>query len=196
VKRHPYEDPEYWDMRADAEGVATRGWSPGLNSFYYSIKECVLTGKLASVPPSGSILEVGCGVGRIGRYIRSQRADASLIGVDFSARMLAAAAETGAYTALIRADIVELPFTNASFDLVLAMDVLFHVVRPANKGRAWCELARVARGDSSVFAYGSAHEITSLAVIDRLVSRLPIRLGGQNLRDRLVIWLTKRCDRG
>src|SRR5690554_5269332 len=194
AKPHPYEDPNYWSKRASAEGVATLGWSEQLNQFYYTIKEQHLQERLNRVPRSGSVLECGCGVGRIGQYIKTQRPDLTLVGSDFSREMLFAAAETNCYTSLVLAVITRLPFENASFDLVLAMDVLFHVVRPHKKGLAWCELARVARDETGIFAYGSGHEITSLVAMMQLVEALPFRFFGRRVQERVAMWLTKRCD--
>lgn len=191
---HPYEDPKYWSNRATAEGVATLGWSERLNQFYYDIKQNRLADYLAKVPQSGSVLEVGCGVGRIGSYIATQRPDIKLVGVDFSHKMLDFAASTGAYQDLVVADITHLPFSENSFDLVLAMDVLFHVVRPSKKGLAWLELARVARQEANIFAYGTAHEITSLVVIRNLVHRFLPRYVRRYVSDRITIILTKLND--
>jgi len=103
LSRHEYEDPDYWSRRATDEGVATKGWSTRLNAFYYSIKEEYVNYLLAAVPNGGRVLEVGCGVGRIGQHIRALRPDVLLFGADFSDGMLTVASRTGVYTALIGA---------------------------------------------------------------------------------------------
>jgi ubiquinone/menaquinone biosynthesis C-methylase UbiE len=193
--KHPYEDPNYWSRRATREGVATLGWSIGLNEYYYSMKDKYVSSFLAKVPKGGKILDAGCGVARIGKYVRDHRPDTILIGIDFSDGMLKAASMSGAYTALTRADISGLPFRSQSFDLVLATDILFHVVNPRRKGLTWSELARVAKSDEGVAAYSSSHELTSLAVIERLTTALlSSPWFGSKFRDRITMWLTRRCD--
>lgn len=66
-------------------------------------------------------LELGCGAGQFG--INLVKLGASVIGLDFSANQLAAAranvAETGERFPLVRASAEELPFADASFDLVV-----------------------------------------------------------------------------
>jgi ubiquinone/menaquinone biosynthesis C-methylase UbiE len=193
---HPYEDPDYWTRRATYEGVATSGWSPRLNNFYYSVKRHYVQKMLNGVPYGGRVLELGCGVGRIGKYIREARADLMLVGVDFSSGMLDAASQSKAYTALIKADISDIPIQSHSMDLVLAMDVLFHVVKSARKGKAWSEMGRVATTEKGIAAYHSAHELTSLVVIEKLIRLFwPKFWLGERLRDRVIIWLTVRSDR-
>lgn len=197
MNKHPYEDPQYWSTRATCNGVATLGWSSRLNDFYYSIKERYVTQLLDSLPNSATVLEVGCGVGRIGKYIHHLRPDIILIGADFSEGMLDAALGAQAYTALIKADIAELPFCSRSFDLVLAMDVLFHVVRVDRKGYAWNEMARVAKTYEGVAAYSSSYELTSLPVIEKLMGIFfPIYWVNKRLYDQITVWLTIRCDKG
>jgi ubiquinone/menaquinone biosynthesis C-methylase UbiE len=193
---HPYEDSNYWSRKAFYEGVATLGWSSHLNSFYYSVKRHYVQRMLSEVPYGGRVLELGCGVGRIGKYIREVRADLILIGLDFSKGMLKEASQSEAYTALIEGDISDIPIHSHSIDLVLAMDVLFHVVDAFRKGKAWSEMARVAKTERAIGAYHSAHGIISLAVIEKLIKSFwPKFWLSEKLRDKIFIWLTLRCDR-
>jgi SAM-dependent methyltransferase len=66
-------------------------------------------------------LELGCGAGQFGINLVKRGAD--VIGLDFSENQLAAAraniAETGERFPLVRANAEELPFADASFDLVV-----------------------------------------------------------------------------
>jgi len=66
-------------------------------------------------------LELGCGAGQLG--INLVKLGADVVGLDFSANQLAAAqvniAETGERFPLVRASAEELPFADASFDLVV-----------------------------------------------------------------------------
>lgn len=193
--KHYYQDPEYWSDRATWDGVATDGWSPRLNDFFYSIKRRYLSEHLHEVPRYGTVLEVGCGVGRIGVGLSEMRKDISLVGLDFSRQMLRMADKTGVYDQLIEADITAIPIRSEAFDLALAMDVLFHVVRPEMKGSAWMELARVVKDENGIAAYNSAHEITSLVWVDRAARKL-IPWNGlfREIRDRLTVFSTRVFD--
>jgi len=195
--RHYYEDAAYWSKRATAEGVATLDWSARLNEHYYSIKRRHAERWLRQVPSGGAVVEIGCGVGRMGILLKSTRPDLRLTGVDFASRMLTESRHKGVYTHLIQADACRLPFPNHTFDLVLAMDVLFHIVTPEKKGHAWRELARVAKRPEGVLAYGDSHELTSLASMEQLTRTVwPLRWLPGRARDRITIWLAKRCDGG
>jgi len=99
----------------------------------------------ASLPgsPPRAILEVGLGEGEVSNRLRDRWPDARMVGIDLPDADLARSWKelglAGAY-----ADITRLPFPDASFDLVLAIEVLEHVPDPA---AAVAELQRVARGD-------------------------------------------------
>lgn len=73
------------------------------------------------------ILDLGCGGGELGRY----RPDSvmEIIGVDYDSRALERAR---AYEETLQVDLNELylPFDDASFDGVLAKDILEHVIDP------------------------------------------------------------------
>jgi SAM-dependent methyltransferase len=95
---------------------------------------------------AASILEVGCGYGRMLKEIRA-RVDARLCGVDFSRSQLQAGREymAPAVIPFVLADATSgLPFGDAAFDLVYTQGCLMHVPPPGDRVfRA--ELARVAR---------------------------------------------------
>jgi trans-aconitate 2-methyltransferase len=54
--------------------------------------------------PAGAVVDLGCGSGAVGEALATHFADRAVIGVDTSPAMLAAAAATGAYAALVEAD--------------------------------------------------------------------------------------------
>lgn len=61
---------------------------------------------LADMPrPPGRILDVGCGTGLVAAAIHDRQPDAGIDGVDISPEMLAKAADKGAYTSLMVADL-------------------------------------------------------------------------------------------
>jgi ubiquinone/menaquinone biosynthesis C-methylase UbiE len=98
---------------------------------------------LVDVPARSAmtILDVGCGNGLYLTRLRSHGIDA--IGCDLSIGMLTAAAQSLDGDAdLVNADVTALPFSSASFDLVLAPHMLYHV---ADRRSAAHELRRVLR---------------------------------------------------
>lgn len=68
--------------------------------------------------PSGRTLDIGCGEGRLARDLAGIGHD--VVGVDASPTMLAAAREAAPKLELRLADAAELPFADASFELVVA----------------------------------------------------------------------------
>jgi SAM-dependent methyltransferase len=99
----------------------------------------------AALPASAprSILEVGVGEAEVASRVRQRYPDARFVGIDLPDDELAqhwsARDVSGTF-----ADIARLPFPDASFDLVLAIEVLEHVPDPA---AALQELSRLATGD-------------------------------------------------
>ncbi len=93
-------------------------------------------------PPGARVLEVGCGPAAIWEA-NLDRIDPSwkLTLTDFSAGMIEAARRVlGDRAEYLVADAQELPFPDASFDVVLANHMLYHV---PDRPKALAELARV-----------------------------------------------------
>ena len=93
-----------------------------------------------------SVLDLGCGLGRHANYLAAQGfevvgLDASSSGIEFATK---AAAETGLEVKYQIGQFYELPFEDASFDYVLAWNVIYHgdgdVVR-----QTFSEIRRVLR---------------------------------------------------
>ena len=98
----------------------------------------------AALTPGERVLDLGCGAG-LDSLIAAERVgdDGRVVGVDFSADMLARAAATGAErVAWCRASAEELPLVDGSMDVAL-VNGIFNL----NPGRAriLAELARVVR---------------------------------------------------
>ncbi len=96
---------------------------------------------LPAVAPT-SILEVGVGEAEVATRVRERYPHARFVGIDLPdpdlAGHWAATGLTGTF-----ADIARLPFPDATFDLVLAIEVLEHVPDPEAAVR---ELGRLATG--------------------------------------------------
>lgn len=110
--------------------------------------------------PGHRILELGCG---IGRFLEATGA----VGLDISWGMLAEARRRLPKAPLVRGSGRELPFADAAFDAVLAIDTFPYIVQA---GLAEIHLAEAARvledgGELLVFnyAYGSEEEFPVLA---------------------------------
>jgi methionine biosynthesis protein MetW len=92
------------------------------------------------VEPGDALLDVGCGRGAVAAAL-APRFDA-VHGVDGDEDALAVAADRGLVTDAVDLDADRLPFSRASFDAVLCLEVVEHVRDPSALAR---ELARVLK---------------------------------------------------
>lgn len=91
------------------------------------------------------VLEIGCGPGHLWRKNHARLPAARIILADLSAGMLAEARRNldgASQFAFVVADVQDLPFDAARFDLVIANHMLYHV---PDRQRALAELRRVLR---------------------------------------------------
>jgi MPBQ/MSBQ methyltransferase len=100
--------------------------------------------RLADLPESFRLLDVGCGIGGTLAEVALRRPRADLVGLNIDPEQLRAAASIAAPTegslAWVVADACSLPFADGSFDRVLAVECLFHFV---SRARFFAEAARV-----------------------------------------------------
>lgn len=94
-------------------------------------------------PPTGDILDAGCGIGLLGRLYPQL----GLIGLDASMPLLREA--TSGYRLRVEGSAEALPFRTASFDVVFALNMLHHVIDPHNAVR---EFARVLKPGGALVA--------------------------------------------
>ncbi|GLX36000.1 methyltransferase [Streptomyces roseochromogenus] len=97
------------------------------------------------VGPGDRVLDAGCGTGRALTPLRAAVGPSgTVLGVDLTERMLAAAREAGrdADGTLLLADVARLPLRDGSLDAVFAAGLIAHLPDPAAN---LAELARVVR---------------------------------------------------
>lgn len=99
---------------------------PGLQLLTYRpVHDAVLARVRGSTP--STIVDVGCGTGQLTRRLARRFPDASVVGVDLSAGMLATAGgrlggDVGRKLSLLRADAARLPFGASTVDLVVCTE--------------------------------------------------------------------------
>ena len=108
--------------------------------WWYRALHARLAGALAGV--RGRVLDAGCGTGGLLAALAGTTGGVSLAGLEWSAAAARRAAEKSG-AAIARGSVNALPFADASFDAVIAADVLCH--HAVDPDRALAELHRVLR---------------------------------------------------
>ncbi len=109
----------------------------------------------ADLPPGASVLEAGCGTGG-NLYLLERRGRVSAFEPSFEAREIASSKHGGGRVVHDGELPDRLPFEPASFDLVVALDVLEHIERDAE---ALAALVRQARPGGWILVTVPAHPI-------------------------------------
>jgi ubiquinone/menaquinone biosynthesis C-methylase UbiE len=91
-------------------------------------------------PAAREVLDLACGTGRIGQWLRSRCPEAEIDGVDLTPQMLAVARDRAVYRSVHVADVAHLPYDNQSFDLCTQSLADEHL---ADLGPLYREVARV-----------------------------------------------------
>ena len=132
-----------------------------------------------NLPTGGTLLDLACGRGGYGLEIAS-RAEAQLVGVDFSPEAVRQAIENArAWSVAARFQVGDLAATglpDASVDAVLCVDAIQFADEPAV---AYAELRRVLKP-------GGRAVLTCWQAVDRSDERLPARLRAVDLRGGLT----------
>ncbi len=90
-----------------------------------------------------SVLDAGCGEGVLTRKIAEMLPGARVVGLDVPSPVLREHWRTHADAEFVEGSVYSLPFTDREFSLVVALEVLEHLERPAEAMR---ELVRVSAG--------------------------------------------------
>lgn len=141
----------YWEKRAREFGSQGRGLaavcSYGMPAFYnHYIESCQRRALLPVLPRislgMGAALDIGCGVGRWSLELAARGHEVT--GIDLSPHMIdlarARAAQEGATCSFSAADVISLQL-GQSFDLILCVTVLQHILDPAQAQAAIQRLA-------------------------------------------------------
>jgi predicted TPR repeat methyltransferase len=98
---------------------------------------------LTRLPDAGSILDVGCGTGMVGKALRAKGYEGQLLGLDISEASLRVAQETGVYDGLQKADLQQpLQVTADSVNVLVCVGVMTYLPEVEAVSR---EFARVVR---------------------------------------------------
>ncbi len=148
LSRHPgwkrhllYADPhKYWTLRGGGDYFGEQEGQPAR-----TLRAAWIAQRIADYQPT-SVLEVGCGYGKLLRELRSLL-DIPLVGIDFSPTQLAVARQylsdlTGISLLLGRAE--NLPFPDQRFDVIVTSAVILHNP-PRVAERIRREVTRVGR---------------------------------------------------
>jgi 2-polyprenyl-3-methyl-5-hydroxy-6-metoxy-1,4-benzoquinol methylase len=126
-----------------------------------------MTALVAGTLPAESLLDAGCGDGRfLAAVARLPNRPARLVGCDISERILQTAAEAvareGGTAEFVRANLEQLPFPDDSFDRVLSVQVIEHLLDPPAGIR---ELVRVLKpGGTLVLSTDNSKNYVSRAL--------------------------------
>ena len=145
--------------RREEQGLEGRYsyWEPA-NLYLYQGRERALVSLLADaglLPMTNlRVLDVGCGEGAVLRdLLRFGARPENMVGVDLLVSRLARARALNAGMAFSVADAADLPYPDASFDLLLAFTLLSSIVDVEVRGAASSEMLRVLRPGGVLIIY-------------------------------------------
>jgi SAM-dependent methyltransferase len=113
--------------------------------WWYQVLRMEVINDVASRFPGGNpckLLDAGCGTGGMLHTLRETHPEWQITGLDLSSVAVDYCHQRG-FADVIRGSVEEMPFPNASFDVVVNLDVLYH--RQVFQNRALSEIARVLK---------------------------------------------------
>jgi succinoglycan biosynthesis protein ExoA len=138
--RHTYDTYE--------SGERTRLWDPR-NPGYARLsrdRDAALVELLRrSLPPAGSLLDLGCGTGDLAESARRAGLEPAWTGLDLRGSAVAEAAARFPWARFVEGSADALPFDNASFDVVVASTLFSSLPSSQLETAAAAEIARVLR---------------------------------------------------
>lgn len=115
------------------------------------------------------VLDVGCGTGVLAQRLAELHPKMVIVGVDASSRMLARARARLSGTSnvtFVRARAEQLPFPDASFDLILSASALHHFTDPS---RAFREMRRLLVDNGAIAVLDWCREYKRMRMVDRVL---------------------------
>jgi predicted TPR repeat methyltransferase len=139
----PREVAERYDAWATSYDHDLAAWS-------YQAPGVVAETLVTRHPAAGSLLDVGCGTGLVGRELRARGFAGRVHGLDISRASLEVARQSGAYDELEAADLQQrLPVDDEAVDAVVCVGVMTYL---PHVEAVWREFARVTRPGGLVVA--------------------------------------------
>ena len=133
---------------ADRYDEWAESYDDELVSWSYRAPEVVVETILSRLPDAGSVLDVGCGTGMVGRTLRARGYAGRLTGLDISRASLRVAEKSGAYDALAPADLQQtLEVEENGVDVLVCVGVMTYL---PDVEAVWREFARVVRSGGLV----------------------------------------------
>ena len=156
---------------ADRYDQWAKGYDDDLSSWSYQAPAVVADTVTTRLPEAGSVLDVGCGTGLVGRALRDRGFTGRILGLDISQASLEIAQRGGAYDSVEQADLQQrLPLDDDSVDAAVCVGVMTYL---PDVEAVWRDFARVVRPGGLVVATQREDlwgERECQAVVDRLQS--------------------------
>jgi predicted TPR repeat methyltransferase len=128
---------------ADRYDTWAQSYDDDLTSWSYQAPARVAEIVVTRDPEAGSVLDVGCGTGLVGRALRARGFTGKILGLDISQASLEIARQGGAYDSLEQADLQQRLAVDAdTADAVVCVGVMTYL---PDVEAVWREFARVAR---------------------------------------------------
>jgi SAM-dependent methyltransferase len=139
--------PEYYERMRALENASW--WNAGMRDV-----AARLLG-LVSLPPTGVMLDIGCGSGQTITWFAGRYPCWQTCGLDVVVEPLLAARALGS-PGVMRASALDLPIRSGSIDLVITLDVLQHLPLDGGDWRALAEIARILKPGGHVLVRTNA----------------------------------------
>jgi ubiquinone/menaquinone biosynthesis C-methylase UbiE len=142
--------PDYYRRMRELERHSW--WNAGMRDVAASLLS------LVPLPDRGTLLDVGCGSGQTMQWFLERHPAWKTYGLDVAIDGLRAAA-SAQIKGVLQASAIQLPFANATADLVISLDVLQHLPLGGGDDHALNEMKRVLKPGGHVLIRTNAQSI-------------------------------------